>query len=406
MGTRFLSIAAIVLFLRAGSPAILLGDDEERPPFKFEEWLARPELKDIPWQVWTTPPVFTHQQRHLVAIRAVINCGKLKNRNHERILHFVLRVADEKNGWTTDYDYTPIHVFSRLDRAHEVHYVSGVYLRPGRYTFALMVYDDLTKLGSIRQKKVIVPPLKKDPLPDLDRDLPNIQFTSGVEMERFDFSPSLNRDWEWPLAKGKEWLPVHNNRRLCIDIVINSTAVGFFTNPGILQPMLLRMASVISHFQLSNGCVRVTLLDMSRMKTLIDRQDAAGFDWQSASELLKKENQDKIDVGLLESGNAPWEFLGSRLKEIAESGGCETETEVPLKVIVFVAPFDKLPEKTDIRPVHLKNDSSVRIFTIGIYGNDLSAIIKGIRPQAFPIGDGLEFRRTLASLISALEKAN
>jgi hypothetical protein len=405
MGTRFLLVAIIILFIQAGATTIVPGDDEERPPFKFEEWLARPELKEIPWKVWTTPPVLTHQQRHLVAIRAVINCGKLKNRNRERVLHFVLRVADEKNGWNADYDYTPVRVFSRLNKAHEVHYVSGVYLRPGRYTFALMVYDDLTKLGSIRQEKVVVPPLKNDPLPDLDRDLPNIQFTSGVEMERFDYSPRLDRDWEWPLARGKEWLPVHNNRRLCIDIVISSTSAAFLSNSSVFQPQLLRMASVISHFQLSNGCIRVTLLDISRTKTLFDREDAASFDWQSASELLQRENQDKVDVRQLESRIAPFEFLRNRLKEIAESDGCETETEVPLKIIFFVA-FDKLPEKMDIRPANLKNYSSVRIFTIGFLENDMSAIIKGIKPQRFSMMNGFEFRKDLASLISILEKAN
>jgi hypothetical protein len=404
MRNRILLFTTIILLFQAGSVTWLLGGDEEIPPFNFEEWKTRPESKDIPWNVWTTLPLLTYQQRNLVSIRAVINCGKLKNRGRERLLHFVLKVADAKNGWSADYDYTRARIFSRLDKAHEVQYVSGVYLRPGRFTFALMVYDDLTKLGSMRQMTVKVPPIKNDPLPELDRDLPSIQFISGIELERFDYNPSLQRQWEWPLAKGKEWLPVKNNRGVCIDIVISSTSAAFHVDLAVMHPIMLQMASVLSHLQLRKGCVRVTLLDTVRTRILFDRRDGSGFDWQAAGELLRKENPDKIDVSQMEAGIAPFEFLRDRLKLIAESAGCETETGVPLEVVLFFTPVDKLPAKTDIQSVKLKIMSSVRFFTFGFRGSDLAAMIKGIKPKGLSHRDGLEFRKTLASLISLLEK--
>ncbi len=402
----------VTLLVVACNAAILFGADEDTLPFDVDQWLNGPDRQDFPWQVSVSLPTLNFQQRHVVTISATIQGGSFPSSTIGRDLHFVLKVATAGNRWISDFSYTCVPVPPRFDYLLVIKFTDHVYLRPGSYTVALLVYDPLLDKGNIWRKDLEVRPQKKDPLPELDRDLPEVEFLV------FDQGMPL------PLAKGKEWLPVRNSRSLCIDIVAN-TSVDWDYNPklGVVSrgftyaPVhrykahvnsmeILRASSVLSHLKLQKGKVRVSILDTLRMTTLFDREDAADFDWQRASEVMAKQNPDTIANDLLGSQTEASGYLFGKLSAIMEDDGCASEGERPLKIVIIVSSQLRFPKDTIIQKVPRQDPASIQLiyFPLSDYmKDDLLKMLKPAKPQVYLRGSR-PFRRMLADLISYLEK--
>jgi hypothetical protein len=405
--------AAIFLFALLYAP-LLSGFDQDRPPFRVEDWLAGPDHEDMPWDVRVLSPQLTFQQRHLVPVRAEIDCGRLQERDLRRDLHFILKVADADQRWFSGYDYTHLAVPPGLSKSDTIEYSSGVYLRPGRYTIALLAYDLISKQSNVWRKTLTVPEPKNDPLPELDRKLADVEFIPKAPI--FDDSTwLLGRSAVWPMGKGMEWLPVKNKRSLDIELVVDVSAyystymrmpIGAF-NYQLHTMHLLQISSVLSHLHLQNGRVRITILDTLRMKTLFAREDAAGFDWRSTSEILAKQDQASIEARVLSSQTNTSAYLLDRLKESMKGNGLSAENQDPFKVVIIVGSGLQFPEHTRIQRVILEHPDSTRFFyfCVGLGSNDdLAKMLKPTKPRQFQILEPRAFRNALADFISALEK--
>ena len=393
------------------------GDIGGSPPFDVDQLLKGPDRNDFPWRAWVAAPYLTVQQRHLVAVRATINCGRLNNKALRRDMHFVVKVGNADGRWIRELSYTRVRVPAGLDKAFQLQYVSGLYLRPGRYVIALIAYDDLLKKKNVLRRPVTVARLKNDPLPELDRKLPDVEFISEAPESYFG-KGYFEYNSGWPMSEGMEWLPVKNSRHLCVDIVAN-TSVDNDNIPGFRggapSSHTLRVSSVLSHLSLSSGQVRVSVIDALRMKTLIDRRDAAGFDWQGANRLVERQNPGTIDAGLLDPGTQGFDYLLDTLRRIAGDNPCAPKTKSPLKIVILVSGGMQLPGNGHIpqamRQTVLHGPGSIRFFcfSAGNPGYDgLARILKQMKPQPAMLssGDPFAFRKSLAHLISIFESPN
>lgn len=389
----------------------------DAPPVDVDRLLKGPDHKDFPWQVWAAAPYLTVQQRFLVVVRATINCGRLQNRALRRDLHFVVKVGNADSRWVPDYSYTRVPVPSGLDKAFQIQYVDGVYLRPGRYVIAIIVYDDLLKKQNVWRKFLTVDRVKQDPLPEIDRNLPDVEFIAEA-VETYFHKGYFEYDSGWRLSQGREWLPVKNNRHLCVDVVAN-TSVDSDYNPVFRRDapssQILKISSVLSHLDLRNGRVRITILDALRMKTLFYREDTAGFDWRGASRRVAGQNPNTIDAGLLAPEARNYDYLFDTLGKILKDDACAPETKSPLKIIIIVSGSMQLPERAHVRQAIpqtiLQIPATVRFFGFlrsdPMY-DDLTRMMKQIKPEPQIFSDWypLSFRKALAFLISSLENLN
>jgi hypothetical protein len=396
----------ILIILCGGAGAS--GANEEGPPFDVDRWLNGPDREDFPWDVRVSTPSLTLQQRYRVEIRAFFDGGGLRDSTIQHDLHFVLKVATEDNNWVSGYSHTRVPFPPREYNFNVIEFSDGLYLRPGRYTLALIVYDPILKKGNVWRKRVKVSPITGDILPELDRDLPDIEFTSK----------------ERPLAEGKEWLPVKNSRSLCIDIVANTSmdwhherrlgvlysarGRGWASSPSVTSTDILQVASVLSHLGLRKGRVRVSIVDPLWMKTLFNREDAAVFDWQRASQVVEMRDPDTIDIGLLVSQMQASAYLVDKLHEILKDDACAPGTESPLKIVIVVSTYMVFAKQTAIRQIVPQDPASVRFFHFRIpkgipADDDLYKMLKPTNPQTVTVAGGLSFRKDLAVLISRLE---
>jgi hypothetical protein len=403
------------------SSVFALGSAKDAPPFEANRWLDGPNQKNFPWEVLISPPYWSFQQRQMVQINVNINGDRLQDPKNRKDLHFVIKVTAADTRLVSDYSYESVPIKQELDGSRQIHYVNRISLRPGLYSIAILVYDALLHKGNVRQKRVRVNRPKGDPLPELDRDLPDIEFFPTKPQE-----DQASYGMDWPLSRGKEWLPVNNNRCLCIDIVAN-TSVDYDSNyqlgqfdawndlhrSDVKSSDVLQASSVLSHLTLRKGRIRVSILDTLRMKTFLDWEEASTIDWQRVIESLEKRDPFTINADVLGSQTQASAYLSDKLQKIMEDDACANEAEIPLKIVIVVSRDTLFAERIRLRPVLTRippqDPASVRFFYFcltepGKWDDDLFMMLKKTKPQRFNILDPYSFRTTLAALISSLEQ--
>jgi len=423
MGVPILRSSAIAIILTLCGPWIPIRTVDNPLPFDVDEWLQYKKHKDFSWDVRVSKPSLTIQQRFLVSVSATVNCSDLPASERDHDLRFVLKVADEDNVWIPGYSETRLTVYSGLGKNNYINVVAGVYLRPGRYTLALIVYDSVTHKGNVQKKKIKVPRPKGDLLPEMDRTLSKVEFTTEAPLNRYRdayFIGGYNYAFSYePLAAGREWLPVKNSRRICLDIVANISQGTYgntkeFGRDYAYPFSVLQVASVLSHLGLENGSIHVSILDTLGVKTYFYRRNASNIDWrQTGQAILYRGDPEIVDYGELKAQTEASAFLVDTLHKIMGENACTPDSESPLKIILIVSGELKFAERTPIhqliQPDLLKNPVPVKVFHFRVHsyfasGDDLGSMLEPAKPQDFTFTDANSFRESLADFISLLEE--
>src|SRR5690348_777831 len=172
----------------------------------------------------------TYQQRFLVQVRAFVDAAPIVG--GKRDLYFLLKIADDKGNWLPNDTYNHYPLPPGLDKDNEIQYSSGLYAKPGNYTAALILYDAISRQGNIWRKQFEVKAPKNDPLPQLDRNVPAVEFIDEVPNDAIPsrIGAGFNRgrrfqypttEVEWPPGHGTEFLPVHNPGPARVDVILN-----------------------------------------------------------------------------------------------------------------------------------------------------------------------------------------
>lgn len=412
-----MKLCGIVLILIS----LASGANEDAPTLNVDEWLRGPERQDFSWTVEVSKPRLTLQQRFLVRVHASINVNDLGDRALRHSVHFIVKIADAEKRWVPGQFHRADTMPPGTGNLAPLSFDAGIYLRPGSYTIATIAYDAALNQGNLRLQDLKVSGSRRDPLPELDRDLPNVEFIPEIPgpalMDVYEWNPFF-MDAGWQLGGGKEWLPVKNRRNLCIDIVVN-TAVNPDTEQHRLSPwaynyrmnasQMMQVASVLSHLALRAGSVRVTVLDALRMKMIFDREDAGNFDWQHASKVVEDQDQATIDIGLLGLQKKTPGYLFDVFREISTEAGGANAAGPPLKVVVVVSRELWFDEEARVQPFVAQDSAATKYFYFCVteheyVNDDIFKMLKPNKPRCIFLLDPLYFRKALASLIASLEK--
>jgi hypothetical protein len=396
---------------------------EETPPFNVEQWLQDRHRKDFPWKIEITRRHLTLQLRYQVEVKATINGGRLPHNPIQQDLYFVLKVASADGHWHAGYSCNRFSVPPDLDGDYRIENFSGAYLRPGTYTLALMVYDPVLRKGNIWRQRIKLPQLKENRLQGYARNLQDIEFVSLKAPE------IRSRNCLWPLAKGREWLPVKNKRPLHIDILVNASINSYiyersrsgnsvyqhpsmaFTDqvPPSNYSDILGIASTLSHLALQNGFIRVSLVDASQGKTFFFREEATSFDWLHVSEMLAKQDLFTIDTNHLRIEPKAAAFLLDQLTRIIESAPKASESESPLKIVIVISRAEYFQNQAHIPQLILHNPDSVRLVYFRLQQQTtpkdaIARMLDGASPELSPIFLFNDFQTRLVKLLLYLEQ--
>ncbi len=407
-------VTAVLCAVCAGIPQPCRG--QTRPQQLVEEWLRGPDRRDFPWKVRLLSPRLTFQQRYLVQVRANIPVDTLQRGAPHRDLHFLVRVADDQGHWFPGEDYNHYAVPPNLDSQVEIQFTTGLYLRRGEYVIAVIAYDSVLHHANVWRRALRVAGLKHDPLPQLDRDLPPVEFLSDVPRDSVAERARPMNDDAWALGHGREWLPVRNRRPLQVDVVLNfsdwidpqwrGAPSAFLYRQRVGR--ILQIGSVLSHLQVENGCVRLSGLDLNRLRLIFDQAEASQFNWDTAQGTVASIDQNTIDVSTVqERTQAALLFRNFLSRILFHSAACGPSRDQPRRVVIIAGGSYLFSEGTKLSGAWPEMPCDCQFYYLradtGLF-DDIERLLKAAQPRQFRVATARDFRKALAQIIADLER--
>src|SRR5439155_2457503 len=112
-----------------------------RNSLPLNDWLSQGERKTFASDIRIFGPSLTFQQRYRIWVRATFPTPSLQKGSIQRDLHFFIKVADESGRWFDGETYNHFRVDKKFSKKVDLVLDGGLYLQPGMYTIAVVVYD-------------------------------------------------------------------------------------------------------------------------------------------------------------------------------------------------------------------------------------------------------------------------
>jgi hypothetical protein len=318
-------------------------------------------------------------------------------------LHLIVRVADEHGKFFDGGDYTRIDLKSLPAHAASIGWHTNFYARPGVYQVSLLVFDEASNQHYLWRDTVKLHSAKV--LPDLDRDLPQVEFV----------------DLHHRRAPVGEHLPIDNERPLRIDVIMNLTGDRqmsltnrFYSRlrQFSLEGALVGAVSVMSQMQPANGCVRISAIDILHLQIARDRAAAdANVDWQQVREtILKNRDTQTVDLKTLTGRQKAREFFRRYIdKVISDDSGCSGGGSKPDRAVIVVSDALEFPNGTDKEPVAVPEQRGGRFYHVkiafpGPTFDNLGHMLDPLHPRRFTVNQPKDLRRAIAEIIHDLEQ--
>jgi hypothetical protein len=396
----------------------------------LDELLNGPDRQDLPWKVTVLPPRLMYQQRFLVQMRARISANLVSAANTQRTLHFVLKVKTADGQWLKEGEYNDYPVPADLGNRKDIEYATGVYLRPGDYTLALIAIDGKSGKVNVVHRAMHVDPVKDDPFPEIDGLIPVVEFPAGFP-EQEVAAEEISDGELFPMAHQADWVQIDNKEPIQVDIVLNVTKRMEVPRAEPLhmdrmeridarmrammakrnQPTyhldvgrMLQVGNVLAHLRLNSGCIRVSAIDVLRMKTIVDRASEKTLDWDKFEDRIEKFDQNTVDAAVLANKKGPAQFLHKYLETLsADSSACGNSTRHYIIVVSHEVPLPGGAREEKLDPV---SGERARFFYLhggaNGMGDDVSEVMKPVKPERLMFTPPREFRKSFGRLVTDL----
>jgi hypothetical protein len=371
--------------------------DDLRNSLPLRDWLSQGERKTFASNIRILGPSLTFQQRYRVWVKATFPTPSLQKGSVQRDLHFFIKVADETGKWFDGETYNHYKVEKKFEKKIDLVLEGGLYLQPGTYTIAVVVYDAVLQEHNVAFRHVTVRPPKHDALPELLSEVTRVEFpldpVEGV------VSP----------ASGHASLPVKTDRPVELDVIVDLTPYAAattitdlenerrihsasgrgagdpFPNPGLAVPpitpaigmrrpisvgmrrgvkgfqsRLLEAASVLSDIDLKNGCTRVTVFNALSRRTVMTAQPALSADWLKIWDDVIHTNLDLVGVDELAGSVESAKFFSDQVEKLmSQAPDCHANRARPLRVLVLFSHGAHFPDRSVRARIQSKCDCKV-----------------------------------------------
>jgi hypothetical protein len=425
--TRSALQVCLAVLLSLAAP-LLAQSHGERPGVPLQDLLNGPDRQDFPWKITVLQPRLMYQQRFIVQMRARISAEIVSGHN-KHALHFILKVKPQDGDWLKGEQYNDYPVPADLGSGKEIEYATGVYFHPGNYTLALIAFESNGSRISVAHRDVRVEAVKDDPFPEVDRYVPLIELPQGFPDQEVG-ADDVSDGELFPVAHIDNWVPIANQQPVLVDVVLNFTKraelrvlepyrmdpryprnrTGMVWNKPV-QPTyrldvgrVLQMGNVLAHIGLSSGCVRVSAIDVLRMKTIVDRANEKTLDWDKFQQQIGKFDQNTVDAGVLANKKGPAQFAHRFLDTLSgDSTGCPGAAR---HYVVVIGHEVSLPGAAKEEKLESVDAERARFYYVhgGVssMGDDLGEILKGAKPEKLPFTTPKDFRKSFKRIVDDL----
>ena len=169
---------------------------------------------------------------------------------------------------------------------------------------------------------------------------------------------------------------------------------------------VLQMGNVLAHVGLSSGCVRVSAIDVLRMKTIVDRANEKALDWDKFQQQIEKFDQNTVDAGVLANKKGPAQFVHRYLGSLSgDATGCPGAAR---HYVIVVGHEVSLPGGVKEERLESVDAERAKFYYvhggISLMGDDLGEILKGSKPEKLPFTTPKEFRKSFKRIVDDLRK--
>src|SRR5262252_388295 len=198
---------AVLYFLSAG----VCARADDHPPLDLRsipisDWLNAGDHEDVRWDFHVREAILRVDQRLEVSYTVRIASKDLNRTGNEHELFLVSRVSSPDGEWLHEPSILRHTLESELPKNAQAEFLVRVVMQPGEYLLWVTLYDRKTGKHNVAKHRVRVPELRGDPLPDLYRQTPLVEFP--LDSEENDDSNGIK------FVNSRLYLPVHNRRPL------------------------------------------------------------------------------------------------------------------------------------------------------------------------------------------------
>jgi hypothetical protein len=428
-----------------------------RNSLPLNDWLSQGERKAFASNIRILGPSLTFQQRHHILVRATFPTPSLQKGSIHRDLHFFIKVADESGKWFDGETYNHFPVEKKFEKKVDLVLEGGLYLQPGTYTIAVVVYDAVLREHNVAFRHVRVRPPKHDALPELLSAAPTVEF------------PPDPVDGVASPASGHSSLPVKTDRPVELDVIVDLTpyaaattitagpdagndglaSIGSVRGPSIgsgrgasigdpdrvpngprlggpsiahrtipsgmrrgvkvFQSRLLEAASVLSDIDLKKGCTRVTVFNALSRRTVMTAQPALSADWLKTWNDVMNTNLDLVSVDELAGSVESAKFFSDQVEKLmSQPPECNASSVHPLRVLTLFSHGAHFPDKTVQARIQSKCDCKVFYMRehedVMDFFDDLHRLLAPLSVTRVEFSDPGQYRHKIAHFMKTLQE--
>ena len=323
----------------------------------IEHWLSGPAHSDIRWSTHISPASLSRFQRLAARFSIRADGREIEQRRGKGALLMMVELRDAsgkryESHRTIDLREPPYTAARHLNYSE---WNVAAFLMPGDYQVTFAMADLNSGEHNLARQKLHVAPLAGDPLPGAWRDLPPVEFIESTE------PPDA---WFVPESTARLALPVAAKRPVRVEVVVNTSVSETSRIVQRRQQQsigaLVGALKVLAQLDVRDGRLNISLLDVTRRRTIFTQDSVTGLDWPRLKTALGADNQSTIDVGALKDRDQDVQFF---LHEIAGRIAAP-DPERDLRIVIVLSPPMAFPVGEDRTPIEPPAGRYYRVFYI------------------------------------------
>jgi hypothetical protein len=405
----------------------------------IERWLSGPAHADIRWSTHISPASLSRFQRLAVRFSIRADGREIEQRRGKGALLMMVELRDAsgkryESHRTIDLREPPHTAATHLNYSE---WSVAAFLTPGDYQVTFAMADLNAGEHNLARQKLHIAPLAGDPLPGAWRDLLPVEFIQSTE------PPDA---WFVPESTARLVLPVAAKRPVRVEVVVNTSVSETSRIVQRRQQQsigaLVGALKVLGQLDVRDGRLNISLLDVTRRRTIFTQDSVTGLDWLRLKTALGADDRSTIDVGALKDRDQDIQFF---LHEIAgRIAKPEGAAAGDLRVVIVLSPPMAFPAGVDRTPSEPPADPDFRVyyiryqtfagrpsFTPPMYSasagrpspleterlphggvthpglpDQLAQPVKPLHPRLFDVFTPLDFRNAIAAILREISTVN
>ena len=408
-GTRGKILLVLLVFL---SPSFCLlmvsafGGAQDYPALDLRsipisDWLDAGEHADVPWDFGVRDAYLRIDQRLEISYLARIDGKDLNRTGKTHELFLITRISTPDGEWLNEASIERHTIEDELPRRVQIEFFKRAAVQPGDYILWVVLYDRKTGKHNIAKRRVKVGEMRGDPLPDLYRRMPLVEFPEVSESDRNGAG----------FLKSALYLPLRNKRPLQVELIsLLSPPEQWTGRTRIVRAHnddTIGALAALSQMELTDGTMSITGLDLVRRQILFEQRELRGVNWESLMEALQKAQRPAISAEALQGSKNNGAFFREVLNQRLTS---EPEEGDALRVIIVVTSSRLFESGSDLRPLQIEGDCHCRVYYLRFRLNvndvfdQLEKMMKPLRPRIFNLLSPRDLRKAIAEIIDDLGK--